>query len=260
MMKLLLAPFAKGNLEHAEGLQKGPEAIVKQLEKLSLNEQGRLPVFDFVHVNIDQNNITQSHQHIFDAVKEAKENFILLGGDHSVTHPAVKAFTTQHKAGMVIFDAHPDLMHEFTPPTYENYLRTIIEDCLISKDNIILVGLHRWDKEELSYIRKLGIKHFSMKEITREGLSHVMDGVMEVARQWPALYLSIDIDAVDPAYTPGTGHAEPGGLTARELLYALQRMKMLKNLKGIDLVEVNPDLDKRGMTVALAAKIVAELA
>ena len=66
---------------------------------------------------------------------------------------------------------------------------------------------------------------------------------METARQWPALYISIDIDAVDPAFAPGTGYIEPAGLTSRELIYLVQRFKLLKNLKMVDLVEINPEKD-----------------
>lgn len=73
------------------------------------------------------------------------------------------------------------------------------------------------------------------------------------------LYLSLDIDVVDPAFAPGTGHKEPGGLTSRQLIYLIQRMNKVKNLRAIDLVEINPLNDKEGLTVKLGAKIVSEL-
>ena len=82
---------------------------------------------------------------------------------------------------------------------------------------------------------------------------------MIMARRWEAIYLSIDIDVLDPAFAPATGYPEPGGLTSRELLYSLGRLRMLKSLKAIDLVEVNPRLDQKGQTVKLAARILAEL-
>jgi len=73
------------------------------------------------------------------------------------------------------------------------------------------------------------------------------------------LYVSIDIDVIDPAFAPGTGYCEPGGLSTRDFLYLIQRINKLKNLKAIDLVEINPDKDKENMTVKLGAKILSEL-
>jgi agmatinase len=82
---------------------------------------------------------------------------------------------------------------------------------------------------------------------------------MSVARQWPKAYLSIDIDVLDPAFAPGTGYAEPGGLTTREMVYMLQRLKLLRNIGMADLVEVNPEKDIQGMTAKAASKLIIEL-
>ena len=82
---------------------------------------------------------------------------------------------------------------------------------------------------------------------------------MSVAKNFEAMYISIDIDSVDPAFAPGTGYIEPAGLTSRELLYFLSRLLLLKNFRMADLVEVNPDKDFKNLTVKLAAKIIAEI-
>jgi len=99
-----------------------------------------------------------------------------------------------------------------------------------------------------------------MKEIAIEGKREVCESIMSVAREWDGSYLSIDIDALDPAYAPGTGHSEPGGLTTRQLIYFIQRLKILKNLNAADIVEVNPKKDVNDMTSKVAAKLIAELA
>ena len=104
------------------------------------------------------------------------------------------------------------------------------------------------------------MKYYTMNEITTEGKDVVCDAIMAAAKDFGALYLSIDIDSVDAAFAPGTGYPEPGGLTSRELLYFIQRIKLLKNLKASDIVEVNPEKDVNGITSKLAAKIVVELA
>ena len=82
--------------------------------------------------------------------------------------------------------------------------------------------------------------------------------VMEKARKFENLYISLDIDSVDPAFAPGTGCIEPGGLASRELIYFIQRLKLLKNLRMMDIVEVNPKIDVNNMTSKLAAKVIGE--
>ena len=97
-----------------------------------------------------------------------------------------------------------------------------------------------------------------MKQIFEHGVKNVVDAVTEKIRSWPAVYLSIDIDACDPAFAPGTGYREPGGLSSRELIYFVQRLNKL-NLGMVDIVEVNPSMDVADLTSKLAAKLMLEL-
>ena len=98
-----------------------------------------------------------------------------------------------------------------------------------------------------------------MKNISMEGIRNICDAVMESAKDFDGLYISIDIDSVDPAFAPGTGYPEPAGLSSRELLYFIHRLKKLKNLKAVDIVEVNPEKDLNDITSRLAAKLCVEL-
>ena len=98
-----------------------------------------------------------------------------------------------------------------------------------------------------------------MKEISEENIHEVTDALMSITKNFSHLYISIDIDVVDPAFAPGTGYPEPAGLTSRQLIYMLHRLKNLKNINIIDIVEVNPKKDINNMTSKLAAKILAEL-
>ena len=98
-----------------------------------------------------------------------------------------------------------------------------------------------------------------MKEIMANGIHDVSDSFMSVAKDFSDLYISIDIDVLDPAFAPGTGYIEPGGLSTRELLFFLQRLKRLKNLRAYDLVEINPAKDINDMTSKVGAKILVEL-
>jgi len=258
-MKILKIPFSRGSLGKSEGCFKGPDKIVSMLDQFWLSEEKTLPVFDIEEISVDQNNLSLTKDNIFKKISEIKTNFIALGGDHSITYSLFRAFSQNFKnPGIIIFDAHVDLM----PPEnldHETYLRKLIEDGFVKKENVLIIGVRSWDPEEYKYSKQNNIKLYPMKNISMEGISNICDAVMSVAKEWDALYLSIDIDAVDPAFAPGTGYPEPAGLTSRELLYMIHRIKLLKNLKAIDIVEVNPEKDINNMTSKLAAKLCVEL-
>ena len=97
-----------------------------------------------------------------------------------------------------------------------------------------------------------------MKQLLENGIEDTCDTVMENFRQFDELYISIDIDVLDPSVAPGTYYTEPNGLLLSQLLYFLRRLRLLKNIKKIDLVEVNPDIEK-DLTVKTAVKIITEL-
>lgn len=260
-MKIFKIPYSAGALSKKSGIEQAPDKIVSLLDEFFLSEGYKLPFVEIFEIEIDNYNIEQSHKKIFEALKN-QDSCIILGGDHSITFSAFKGFSEHQNRknknnGIIIFDAHPDLMN--SEKTHEDYLRNLIEQGFLKKENIILVGVRNSDKEESDFIIKNKIKNYSMKEISFEGKDQVCDAIMSVARNWHNIYLSIDIDVVDPAFAPGTGYCEPGGLTSRELLYFLQRLKLLNKIKMIDIVEINPEKDSNNMTSKLAAKIVFEV-
>ncbi len=261
-MKLLKIQSING-LGKTDGCEDAPDKIVSSLKEFYLNEDGLLPVFDIESAEIEKANIEKTNENIYKKVKESlneAEQLMILGGDHSITYPCFKAFSeSSDNNGLVVFDAHADCVNDFKPPTYEDYLRVLVEEGKLKKENIILVGIRNWHKEEYKFLRENKIKFFNMKEIAKEGVHEVSESIMSVAKNFNALYVSIDIDAVDPAFAPGTGYQEPGGLTSRELLFFLKRLKLLKNLKVVDLVEINPAKDREDMTVKLGSKIVSEM-
>jgi len=208
-------------------------------------------------LTLDNNNIEESMKQIGQRASST-DNCVFLGGDHSITYATMKALCEKKKAGIIVFDAHPDIMQPFSVPTHENYLRQLIEEGILPASNVILVGIRAGDDEEQQYIKKNNIAHFSMDEIAKEGIHNTCDAVMAAAKDFEALYVSIDIDVVDPAFAPGTGYPEVGGLTSRELLYFLARIKFLKNLRMIDVVEINPTKDINDITLKLGLKIIQE--
>jgi arginase family enzyme len=174
----------------------------------------------------------------------------LIDTNHLITYNAFKAFAKNNPgAGMIVFDAHPD----------EGFLGSLVEQRILDKNNVILVGIRNISKEQKRLIDDNRIKNYSMKEISLEGLHEVADSVMSVARQWSKAYISINLDVLDPTFAPAVEKPEPGGISTRELIYFIQRLKMLRNIWMYDVVGFSPDKDVNGTTAKVAAKIIVEL-
>jgi arginase family enzyme len=217
------------------------EKVVEHLKDFSLTEAGVMPVFDIK--KIDESIVEEE-------IGMNTAYCALIGANHSITYPAFKAFAKNNPgAGMIIFDAHPD----------ESFLANLIEQRILDKNNIILVGIRNINKEQKRFIDDNRIKNYSMKEITFEGLHEVADSVMSVARQWNKVYISINLDALDTAFVQAVEKPEPGGMSTRDILYFIQRLKMLRNIWMYDVVGFNSDKDVNGITAKVAAKIIVEL-
>jgi len=259
-MKLIKIPFGGGGLGKGNKASEAPDKIIEQLKDLYSNEEGIEFKYVADEVKVIPNNVEETNQNIIKKVSELKEKCILLGGDHSITYACFKGYSKNFpNSGLIVFDAHADVENDFSPPSQEDYLRVLIEEGHLDKDKVIIIGLRNWHDNEIKYLEEKKIKYFNMKKLFEMGIKEACDTVMETAMQWENLYLSIDIDAVDPAFAPGTGYNEPGGLTSRQMIYFLQRLKKMRNLRMIDLVEVNPSLDCCNLTAKLAAKLVVEL-
>ncbi len=263
---MLSVPMENG-LGRTKGTCLAPGAVLAELRSLaerSVSESGAPIAVEAEELSLDLSNLEDAERLIEKgcaALLEGQKGLpIILGGDHSLTYAAVKVFRKRYpKGGVLCLDAHPDMMHAFHPPTHEDWLLTLLSDGVLSPHEVCLLGLRSMHESEAERLRKMRIRQFPMREISMDSLPEIVDAAMMVARQWEAVYLSVDIDVVDPAFAPGTGYPEPGGLTAREFLYALTRLRMLPTLRMADLVEVNPRLDPAGATVRLAAKALAEM-
>ncbi|MBW3014578.1 arginase family protein [Candidatus Woesearchaeota archaeon] len=256
-MKLINIPFSAGNLGRNNGCEKAPALVCEALKNFTLNENLKETKFEILNVPVDQSNISKTNENIVNTITDAGD-CIILGGDHSITYSCFKAFSKKHKnPALIVFDAHVDAVSNFSPPTHEDYLRVLVEEKILKPENIILVGVRNIDRIELDWLKQKNIRFFTMKQL--EDAEDVCDGIMQTLREFDAVYLSLDIDILDPAFAPGTGCPEPGGLSTRELLYFLRRIKLLKNLRAVDLVEINPEKDRDNATVKLGAKIISEL-
>ena len=188
-----------------------------------------------------------------------------LGGDHGITFPAVCAVTRHHASpiGLIVFDTHLDLSESLDGDrlTRASPMLRISELDHVDPRRIAIIGARgpRNLPEWTPLYRELGISVFPMERIERDGIEAVTEAAREIATDGGAqLYISVDIDGVDPAFAPGTNSPEPGGLTSREIIRGL-RVAARNGFVGFDLVEVSPDFDSRsGTTSVLAARLVVE--
>lgn len=270
-MFIVKVPGING-LGKTHGCEKAGNAILKCLrEEIYSSESGRIVDVDkndLEEIHLDNSNLEITNKLIYKnalEIFESKEKTIFLGGDHSVSYSLGKAFLDSSKSRgntpcLIIFDAHPDCMPVTKGtenyPNHEEWLRELIESGFPAK-NILLVGVRNSDIAEIEFLREKNIRMISINQIT-ENIEEMCEIIMEFSDR-KELYLSLDIDVVDPAFAMGTGYKEPGGLTSREFIYTIQRLNKIKNLRAIDIVEINPDKDVNNMTVKLGAKVLAEV-
>lgn len=256
-------------LGKTKGCEKAGNAIIQNLKEIYSNEEGK-PVdvknLDLEEIHLDNKNLELSNKLIYENSFEAfetKPKTIFLGGDHSISYSTTRAFfdscqDSGKEPCLIIFDAHADCMSPVDRkfPTHEEWLSALVLDGFPAK-NILLVGARNIDIEETNFLNKHKIKMISMNQFV-EDIHDTCDIIMEFSRN-KELYVSIDIDVIDPAFAPATGYKEPGGLTSREFIYLIQRINKIKNLRAIDIIEINPEKDADGVTVKFGAKILGEL-
>jgi agmatinase len=164
---------------------------------------------------------------------------------------------------MVHFDAHADTAKEIYGAlvSHGTPMRRLIEEGWIDGRNFVQVGLRGFwpDRETFTWMRSKGLRWHTMQEIEERGLDDVVRAAISEALDGPdAVYLSIDIDVLDPSAAPGTGTPEPGGLSARELLKAVRVVVGAVELAGMDVVEVSPPFDHAEITAMAANRCVLE--
>lgn len=254
-MKLIHVPYDKGSMDSNVGCKKTPKLLTKALEEIG-SKRGGLPHFEVGDVNVVEGNVDVTMESVEDTAGD-----LFIGGDHSITYGSVKQFANKYKSGfgLVIFDAHPDVEESSGSVTHEDYLRSLIEEQVVDPENILLVGLRDVSKNESKFLKDRRIKTFLMKQWSSETLIELTESIMEFASSFPSVYVSFDIDVIDPVYAPGTGNLSVGGFTSKEALYLVRRMKRLKNLRGFDLVEINPDKDVNDITMKLGVEILYEI-
>ncbi|MBA4181470.1 MAG: agmatinase [Anaerolinea sp.] len=215
-------------------------------------------------------SIERSHEAIRAKLRELLEAAphcipMILGGDHSITFPAasVVADHNNRRVGIVHFDAHADAADASwgVSLSHGTPMRRLIENGHVAGKNFVQVGLRGYwpPPDVLAWMAAQGMRTHLMAEIEQRGFDAVLQEAIEQATEGVDLvYLSVDVDVMDPAFAPGTGTPEPGGLSARELLRAVRRVALEIPLAGMDVVEVSPPYDPAGITAEVAHRAVCE--
>jgi agmatinase len=184
---------------------------------------------------------------------------VIMGGDHGITWPCATAVADHYgygTVGIVHFDAHADTRQDM-PGALAGHgtpMRKLIESGAVPGRNFVQIGLRGYwpDQETIDWMRERQMRTHFMAEIDRFGFDRVLErAIDEALDQADHLYLSVDIDVCDPAYAPGTGTPEPGGLTSNDLLRAVRRIAAEVGIAGLDVVEVSPPYDNQGAITAL---------
>ena len=191
---------------------------------------------------------------------------IVLGGDHSITYPSAAAVARVHDpatVGVVHFDAHADTAMDQWGSLigHGQPMRRLIEEGWVAGRNFVQVGLRGYwpDEGTFAWMREQEFRWHTQVELEERGVQTVIDEAIAQALDGPDhVYLSVDIDVVDPGMAPGTGTPESGGMLARELLRAVRRIAGAVDIAGMDLVEVSPPYDHSEVTSMLALNCVME--
>lgn len=225
----------RGNLSSERGLEIGSD--------ITLADDGDLPLIE------DTPRDDQAIAAHVAAIIASGGTPLALGGDHAVSFPLVQAVAAAHGPVSILhFDAHPDLYDDFegNPRSHASPFARIMERGLAKR--LVQVGIRTLTRHCAEQADRFGVEIIPMRGFAPERVP-LLDG---------PLYISIDIDSIDPSEAPGVAHPEPGGLTLREVLAVIDRQTA--PIVGIDIVELNPARDVGDVTAILAAKLVRECA
>jgi agmatinase len=276
---LLGAPF-DGTTSHRPGTRFGPQAIrrtdylphvpYRPHLGLGVDPFTELKVVDAGDVPTPPGETEIAHAVLERAVSEvvaAGAVPYILGGDHSIAWPAMRAIAGRRGAGsftVIHFDAHADIgdTSDFGAKYgHGTVMRRLLETGTVRGDQFVQMGLRGYwpGPRTMAWAAGLGVRSITIHELRERGLDTCLDEVLSEVDGGP-VYLTVDIDVVDPGMAPATGTPEPGGLTSRELLDAVRICAQRADLVGADIVELSPPYDGPGeITAFLANRIVLEV-
>jgi arginase/agmatinase len=254
-------PF-DGTSTYRSGAKNGPSAIraaSQHIESYCFIENtqidaAKLRLADIGNIALQTDSIQkmlQSVESTVNLIHQIEKIPIILGGEHTLSLGAIRALPRD--VVVIQFDAHPDLRDRYqdNPFSHACVMRRVVE--ILGSENLIQIGLRAVSKEEYEYFQAQDITYYTMNDIQQEGAEEIANQINSALPPGPPLYLSIDMDVVDPAFAPAVGNPEAGGLTTLQLLTILQ--KLTPRAIALDLTEVTPQYDQ-GITAVCAARII----
>ena len=203
----------------------------------------------------DMGNINRSQiENIYDKISASSKIPISIGGDHSISRQIINTLAKRHgKISLVYFDAHPDFVSSTT-----NYYGSVVNDVLsnIEIASSVQIGIRTPEQEELDNIKKFNLEVITPFDIQKHGIKLVTNSVLH--RLGDKVYVSFDMDCVDPAYAPGVSVPVPMGLNSTDAVYLLKEI-VKKGIIGMDIMEVCPSFDVKDRTSHLASRIISEV-
>jgi agmatinase len=236
-----------------------------------VDAMSELIICDYGDAAVDFESTERSIEPIRGLVREVVEAGTIpfvIGGDHALMYPDVAALADVYgkgKVGVIHFDSHYDaasvgLGHWLTHGTP---VRRLIEQGHVKGENFIQVGLRGYapSGDDLQWMRDHGMRYHFMAEVEKHGWDHVLERAIREAKEGGAeyLYISFDMDTIDPGFAPGTGTPEPGGLTPREVFPLVRRLCAETNVVGMEIVELNPLVDPTYVTPLVANRVAREM-
>jgi len=254
---ILGIPFDEKS-SYLKGASLGPRAIreastskmINPWTELGVNLREDTAIADLGDLTL-KGSVSEIFAHIMRKVLGIIERGVMpvvLGGDHSITYPIIRAFAEKCRPLDILhFDAHPDLYEELDGDKLSHAcpFTRITEEGLV--ENLVQIGIRAKIGEHEERARKFKIKMIEMKNF-RDNLAFTFKN---------PLYISFDMDALDPAFAPGVSHHEPGGLSPRQVIQIIHRLEA--QIVGLDVVELNPTWDASGITASAAVKIIMEI-
>lgn len=287
-IEIIGAPSAFG--QRKLGVNMGPDAmryagLIERLENIghTVIDQSNVesPAIDMKKYKAEQGGLRNLEEvttfceslcEKVDGVVQKGNYPVVIGGDHSIAMGTISGIAKHYEnLGVIWYDAHGDLNIDETSPSGNIHgmpLRALIgdghEDLVniggyknkVKIENIVLIGMRDLDEGEKAYIKEVGIKTYTMADIDRLGIGTVIAETLAYLVKCDGIHLSLDVDALDPVETPGTGTTVPGGITYRESHFALELLNDSEKITSFEIVEVNPLIDIYNKTAEQAVGLV----
>lgn len=249
---------------------------VPQLEQIERHEAH--PSHDEIHGHVHYLwDIVDICQHVYDEATtstQAHERVIFLGGDHSISIGTVSAIAGGEPVGVLWVDAHADINTPDTSPSGNIHGMSVAvllgegpqplidigkAGAKLEPGQLAMVGIRELDPGERTRLRDKGVLVFTMREVDELGMATIAKRVLEHFAGFSRIHVSLDLDGLDPAVTPGVGTPVPGGLSYRETHLLMETLADSNKIRSMDIVEVNPILDDRNKTAAVAVELTCSL-